>query len=531
MERAIIYARVSTDDQRGNFSIPTQVQECIRYAEQKDYAIVGDRLIATDTGLDIVAGEGTRAYVDDFTSREMSRPGLDSSLRFLDATGFDVVIVHAIDRLARDPYIRRTLELEFERRGARIEYVLGNYEATPDGEVRKDLDATFAKWENAKRVERSLRGKKGKAKQGLFVAGRAPYGYTIDQESRGGLRVDDRQSKVVQRIFDLYVNEEQSIRAIADLLTSEGALTHSGKTNWARSSVVKILRNQTYAGCAFYNKYKRTNNGRRLVERSRDQWIPISVAAIIERPLFDEAQIRLDQNRVRLRKQPSRFYLLSGMILCTECGRPYVAQTHKGGTEKRPDDWQAYRHRSKEGHCRNRELSASRIESVVWDRIVELILKPETLLKGYESSLERQKAQESKNRILLEQLGKRRVRLERQNLNLTQAYTDPDIQLSKTEYQAQRSMILGEMSEMDQRIAEMRQDLEKTPLPPDLASFRTFSDSIAAKLCADRVLSPNEKRKLLKLLHIEVFVEPEADTLHIRGWFSAENDSLLSTTY
>ena len=89
------------------------------------------------------AERGILAYVDDLSSRELSRPGLDASLTFLEAVGFDVLIVHALDRLARDPYIRQTLEMEFTRRGAKVEFVLGNYDESPEGEVRKDLDATL----------------------------------------------------------------------------------------------------------------------------------------------------------------------------------------------------------------------------------------------------------------------------------------------------------------------------------------------------------------------------------------------------
>ncbi len=42
-KRAIIYARVSTDDQRNNYSIPSQVAECKKYIEAKGYALVGNR--------------------------------------------------------------------------------------------------------------------------------------------------------------------------------------------------------------------------------------------------------------------------------------------------------------------------------------------------------------------------------------------------------------------------------------------------------------------------------------------------------
>jgi len=93
------------------------------------------------------------AYVDDYSCREMNRPSLDAALTYLEEVGFEVVVVHSIDRLARDPYIRQTLEMEFFRRSAKVEFALGNYDDSPEGEVRKDIDATFAKWENAKRVE------------------------------------------------------------------------------------------------------------------------------------------------------------------------------------------------------------------------------------------------------------------------------------------------------------------------------------------------------------------------------------------
>jgi len=178
-KRAVIYARVSTDMQRENFSIPTQIAECINYANMRNYTILGEQFVDSVTGKDVAAGhpDAIPAYVDDYTSRELSRPSLDASLAYLENYGFDVLIVHAIDRLARDPYIRQTLEREFNSRGARVEFVLGDYDETPEGEVRKDLDATFAKWENAKRVERSLRGKRRKARSGKWIHGMPPYGH------------------------------------------------------------------------------------------------------------------------------------------------------------------------------------------------------------------------------------------------------------------------------------------------------------------------------------------------------------------
>ena len=128
-DRVVLYPRVSTDMQRDNFSIPSQIAECLQYANLKGYSIVGDRYVNPDNGYDTSVGNGAiPAFVDDFTSRELNRPGLDAALDYLDRVGYDVLVVHALDRLARDPYIRQTIEKEFIKRGARVEYVLGAYD-------------------------------------------------------------------------------------------------------------------------------------------------------------------------------------------------------------------------------------------------------------------------------------------------------------------------------------------------------------------------------------------------------------------
>src|SRR5215211_2486041 len=204
--RAAIYARVSTDIQRDNFSIPSQIQEIVEFAKKHNLSLVGDRYVNSETGKDTEKSESAiPAFVDDYTSSELSRPGLDAALSFLDRIGFDILLVHAIDRLARDPYFRQTIEREFMARGARVEYVLGNYDQSPEGEVRKDLDATFAKWENAKRVERMNRGKKRKAEMGKFVSGVSPYGYRLNPNEESGLEVYEPESEIVRLIFRLYV--------------------------------------------------------------------------------------------------------------------------------------------------------------------------------------------------------------------------------------------------------------------------------------------------------------------------------------
>ena len=533
-KRAAIYARVSSDEQRGNYSIPTQVEECLNYAEAKKYSIVGNQFVDPETGFDIQNQDGAiRAFVDDFTSRELSRPSLDNALRYLESTGFDVLIVIALDRLARDPYIRRTLELEFEERGAFVEYVQGNYEQSPEGEVRKDLDATFAKWENTKRVERSKRGKRGKAKRGLFVAGRPPFGYKIDREAKGGLAVDDQQATIVRWIFELYVIEKLSVREITRKLTSEKVLNHSGNTKWGTTSITRILQNTTYIGRCFYNKYKRVKNGRQLEKRDSEEWIEFETTPIVDEALFYAAQDILKANRQRRRREGKRFYLLSGMIECAECRRAYVGNAKKAGTRRLKNDALSYRHRKKEGHCKNRMISARIIESYVWDEIVTLLLEPEKLREGYQASLEQQKANQARQRARLEILHKKLINLEQQLQNLTVVYIDPDIGMPKPEYLAQRNMINTEVKDINEQIKSLQTELEGNHDPAELEVIEDFSTEIRKRLEGNIEPPPKVKRQLLEMLHVTVFLG-ENDDIRIEGWFNkpdGKDGGLLSKTY
>ena len=524
-KRAVIYARVSTDIQRGNYSIPTQVAECLSHANERRYTLLGNQFIDSQTGLDVIQQDNAiPAYVDDYTSREISRPSLDAAFAYLETYGFDVLIVHAIDRLARDPYIRQTLEREFNAHGARIEYVLGSYDETPEGDVRKDLDATFAKWENAKRVERSTRGRKRKAESGKFVAGKVPYGYRIDSGAFGGLAVDPDEALAVQRIFELYVEEEKSIRAVMRVLTKEGHQPYTKGGKWAKSSVIHILENITYAGYFFFNKYK--NKSKNLL-KPKSEWIKIECTPLVPQEVFEQAQVIKAHNRAVQRKQPKRFYLLSGMVRCSECDRPYITQTalpqkkpSRGGRIHRTHPYQSYRHRKNQGHCMNRQISATKLGDIVWEKTLRILLHPESLREGYEQSLEQQESAVAKKNTLVQVLEKALIKNKQKNQNLNMAYLDPDINMSKYEYLEQKELIETESRNIQEQLQTTHYEIKNLPRPAEIETLEVFAKEIVEGLLAeDDDVSPERKRKILKMLHIKVILFPDGN-VQLDGWFN-----------
>ena len=529
-QRAAIYARVSSDDQRGNYSIPTQVEECLRYAQSQGYSIVGSQLVDPKTGRDVSSSSGAvSAFVDDASGTSLVRPSLDALRDFIDRVGVDVVIVYAVDRLTRDTYDLETLIRSLETRNVKVEFVRGGkFDDTPIGRFARHTMAFVGEQENWNRIDRSRRGKRAKAQNGRFVAGRPPYGYKLDDSSLAGLAVVEEEAEIIRRIFNHYSQDGLSVRGISELLTGERIPSPTGRSTWGKSSVSKILRNETYAGRNYFNKHRR--NGRLQELRSREDWIPIETTPLVERPLFEEVKERLHRNAAVRRQEPRRFYLLGGMVFCADCGRPYVTQTQPAGRHRRKTDAPSYRHRAKEGHCRNRTISARKIEPVVWDRIIERLLDPENLRKGYEESLEQNLATTGRQRRRLETLGRALEKQEQKRTNLIDAYVDPEIRITKAEYSQRRSTIEGEIKTLEADISSLRDQLTSVDVPPEYETIKAFSKEIRDQLGGEAEITPEQRRRILQLLHVRIFI-PEHGDLRLEGWFEPSGKGHKATSY
>ena len=522
--KAVIYARVSTSGQRENFSIPTQVEACVKFCQQKGYDIVGDHYVDPETGLDREPGaDAIPAFVDNFTSREISRPGINAMFSYLENTEVGIVVVHSIDRLARDLYLRMTIERDLKAQRIQVEYVLGNYDQSPEGEVRKDMEAVFAKWENAKRVERSNRGKRKKAEAGQFVGGRTPYGYTIDREVLGGLAVVEEEAEVVRMVFDWYVNEEESIRGITRRLNKRGVQTSMGNGKWYKSSVYKVLNNTAYNGYLYYNKTKRVGNER--IDRDPSEWIKIDVTPIVDEHKFAQVQKELERNKSARRRRTDRFYLLSGRIKCDLCKHVYSGETQKAGKQRRKHDAQYYRHRKTHGHCKNRYISARILEPVVWGEVKNILLDPSYLKQGYEEAFQLETRQHQADRKKLEDLNQELEILESKSEQIIEIFIDPDLPMSREEYINKKESLKDRKQDILDAITNLQQQISNFSPPPAIETMEQFTKEIGQRLDGSSKFPKRKKREILDLLDIEIWIE-EGDSFRLTGRITPPDNRL-----
>jgi len=196
--RAAIYARYSSENQRDE-SIEDQIEVCRRYAAR--------------LGFEVTATFNDRAI----SGSNNNRPRYQQMLAEARRGSFDVVIVEAVDRLARKLADIAGVHDELSFHRASLHAV--NVGAITTMHV--GMLGTMAQIFLSDLRSKTKRGQLGRVLQGKSAAGKA-FGYdVIEGVERGGRTINQGEAKIVERIFSMFASGV-SPRAIARRLNEEG---------------------------------------------------------------------------------------------------------------------------------------------------------------------------------------------------------------------------------------------------------------------------------------------------------------------
>ncbi|RIT48839.1 recombinase family protein [Mycobacteroides abscessus] len=121
--RAVSYLRVSTKDQASRGGLA----EGLSIPAQRGAITAKARAIGAEILMEFAdAGE---------SGRSVDRPQLQEMLHYLRNNNVDVVIVHKIDRLARNRADDVTINLAIRQAGAQLVSVTENVDETPQGQL------------------------------------------------------------------------------------------------------------------------------------------------------------------------------------------------------------------------------------------------------------------------------------------------------------------------------------------------------------------------------------------------------------
>lgn len=321
--KAVIYLRVSSNSQLGGdvdrdgFSIPAQRDACRKKAET--------------LGAEVIEEFAERGE----SAKSMSRrSALTDMLARLTRGDVDFVIVHKLDRLARNRADDVEIVAKIRATGAQLVSVTENIDETPAGLLLHGIMSSIAEFYSNNLATEVAKGCVQKAKIG-GTPHKAPIGYLnkriwiLDDgtqvESGNELAreirtvaIDPERAPHIRAAFKLYATGKFALSDLAAILAEQGFRTRASRKAASRpidiSRLQAILNNDYYLGIVRY---------RGQVYAGRHE-------ALVDEETFERVQTMLAVHRRSGTNAWRHHHYLSGALFCADCGRRLIYARHTG---------------------------------------------------------------------------------------------------------------------------------------------------------------------------------------------------------
>lgn len=359
---AHIYARVSTGAQATKYSLPTQLEAC--------------RNKATELGVAQLI-----EHVDDgYSGDDFERPAMTALREDLKTSNADYVICYDPDRFSRSLVQQLIITDEIEKAGAELIFVMVNFEKSPEGQLFYQMRGAISAYEKAKIKERTVRGKRGKAKSGKIVFNTRPTGYDYDKDK--SMYYPNKDADLVRNLYNM-ATSGMATSAIARTLNHNGTPAPKGGA-WHAETVRRIIHNPMYYGQAVQFRQQATLVKRRKIVTIRDksEWITVSCPAIVTKEAHDAALASL-ANQQKFAPRNEKFTaLLRGILYCSKCGSKMMIITSGRNADKRYYKCSSIKHNREFAtniECDNGGVQVLFLDDYIWETLVNLTEHPDKI--------------------------------------------------------------------------------------------------------------------------------------------------------
>ena len=477
---AALYARVSSDRQDVDLSVSAQLRALKDYARANGYSVARQYVDEAESGL----------VADRPQFREMIEEGSKPK------APFDVILVWKFSRFTRKREHAVAFKSMLRRKGIRVVSITEQAEDNATGRLLEGIIESVDEFYSENLAQEVVRGMREAASRGFFLGSKAPFGYrrvkvSDGMKERPTLEVDPATAPVVKVIFESSLSG-YGLKEICRTLNDRG-ITNRGK-RWYKGGLHYLLTNEAYTGTAVWGRTTK-------VEKAQD---PVRVEgawpALVSRELFDAVQQAM-RDRAPKVQRPGRVgskFLLSGLLKCGVCGRPYSGQGAKSGQFAYYVCGTLFREGA--GTCSARYLNAPRVEDFIVEKIRERVLTEETIvelvtlvaeeidamagelsgrlevieaeLRDVRKRLERLYEALETSELTLEVLSPRIFSLRHREEQLEAAREDAETQLE------QRRVELPTTEEIKRYVADFREFLQEGTFPERKALIRNFVEGI-----------------------------------------------------
>lgn len=285
--KVVIWARVSSREQREGYSIDAQLRACRARAEREGWTVVREFAVA----------ESAKRGAERLAFNEMYEWLRRSARR--DAIG--AVLAHKLDRVCRNMRDAvRMQELE-DKAGVKLSFVDNQFGPGAAGTLSFNVMAAVAQYYSDNLRSEVIKGKDEKVRQG-WLAGGAPYGYLNSPDRNEPIQPHPQEARTVLRIFELYARGDITFELVAEKLFKEGHIYRPSQPKFYRTALSYILNNRFYIGEIKWH----------------GEWLPGNHKPLIERAVFERCQDVLHRRNRRTGKP--EIPLSGGLFTCAHCG-------------------------------------------------------------------------------------------------------------------------------------------------------------------------------------------------------------------
>ena len=395
---AVVYLRVSTEEQVDNFSLDTQEEICRKEAVRRGMKIIK-----------IFREEGKSAKTI------TGRPVLVEMLKYCrkNKKTLGAVFVYRLDRLSRQTSdylsIRKSL-IDYDVQLIPASEPTGT---SPTDTLLETIMASFAQHDNDVRSERTRNGMKARFLSGLITR-RPPLGYKMNENK---IPVEDPETwDKMKQAWDLIATGTKALRGMTDIMNEMDLnTTYKGKKIKLKvQTTQRIFRNKFYAGILTSQTYKEEVQGQHRPLISLEQFY--KVQSILDGRCVNKKALNVKKTR------NNKAFPLRRVVKCAECGIGLTAGWSKGRTKHYP----YYRCA---GGCKVTSIRAEKLDETVIELLRVITPKKECIelftqyvVEEYEQRLKTLKTAKNKADGEIERLvDMRKVLVEKNMLGI---YTD-----------------------------------------------------------------------------------------------------------
>ena len=418
-QRAILYTRVSTDEQNNGYSPADQKERLLKYCDQNNIEIVG-------------------LYHDDESGKTFDRPQWLNIMNYLkkNSNSVDLLMFIKWDRFSRnvsEAYITINALQKFGVEPQAIEQPL-NFDI-PEQKIMLAIYLAAPEVDNDRRTLNIFHGMRRAKKEGRWL-GNCPKGYKNSRDENNKpiiLPEGGKNEALIKKAFDQFATGLFNIEELRKRLCAEGL-------KLTKNAFAGVLKNRTYLGKIFVPAYK----------DEPAQWVEGLHKPIVDEKVFYEVQEVL---LGRKRKMPNKIQTvreelpLRGYLECPRCGRTLTGSASTG----RSGDKFFYYHCMK--GCKER-IKANETNEVFTQKLKTLNINSQAVELLMRSLKARLKANTGENKFELEKVTKD-LEKNKQRLNNAQVLM-LDGELNPAEYKVLKVKIEEEIMRLTSEENKLR---------------------------------------------------------------------------